>query len=596
MSPAIARAVAADRPVRADRIVLALQRTLAAVVAERSVTEHVGAGIGLLPALAGALPGSGSVVAALEPVVALAIVIALLAQGEVSRPAGNTDTDAQHERHDCFERPELACQDQSRFPDALGGVKHRLGTWGRGQSDEPGTLVPMVGGWVERFGFTTVIVIACACGPDATADASGGTGTTAGTSVPDETSTSETGSTAPTCHPASCAAGYECGPDDTCVPSPDDTTDEDDDATDSRGTCGNECFECADREDCPIYWTCGPFDCELPPLVDQPCREHPTFEPMDVPGLPDVGEIALVEVVDLGMGEVLLMSGTAGTELVFGLPAPTAVPLVLPPNTVVVDVAVADFDGSGSLDLALSLDTNIAAIVLQTSPGEFEAAIEGANIVTGSPITTVQWDDEVPDLVAASSVGLHFFAGLGDGTFADLVELDPEPAFDIAMQQPQRLLASTALGVRQLDGPEASWTPMPPHPDGDPEVRTLVQGHFLGPAVSGAVAVSADTSTWVEPIEGSGGSTFRIDGTALDEASGDFDADGFDDLALSFETGVLVVRSSSAGREDGLSPASCIYDAILEPYTHLAVGQLVDGGPAEMVLAEGQTAVILAPS
>lgn len=123
MSPSIARAVAADRAVRADCIVLALQRTPAAVVAERPVAEHLRAGVGLLPALAGALPGRGSVVPALEAIVALTVVVALLAQREVPRAAGNTDTDTQHERHDCIEGSELACQDSIRLHDASGGVK-----------------------------------------------------------------------------------------------------------------------------------------------------------------------------------------------------------------------------------------------------------------------------------------------------------------------------------------------------------------------------------------------------------------------------------------------------------------------------------------
>ena len=169
------------------------------------------------------------------------------------------------------------------------------------------------------------------------------------------------------------------------------------------------------------------------------------------------------------------------------------------------EVAAADFNHDGKLDLVVNVNPNGIAVMLGNGDGTFRAPVTYATdeLPTGLAIADLNRDG-VPDIVATGNQ-IDVFMGKGDGTFAGEVSYN-------GGNFPQHVIVADANG------------------DGKVDIVASAQGFVASGAIE--IVLGNGDGTFQLPVEIASGSFGRI-------ASGDLNQDGVADIFTSGTPGAI---------------------------------------------------------
>jgi hypothetical protein len=256
-----------------------------------------------------------------------------------------------------------------------------------------------------------------------------------------------------------------------------------------------------------------------------------------------------------------------------------------------VAMVVADFKGNGILDIAVLLNGQVS-VLMGKGDGTFNPAASSpagvGNLDMPTGLATGEFDsDSHPDLVIASSSGIHLLAGQGDGTFTignsySLPSISAIGVADLNHDGKSDLIASTInSGVVYLGNGDGTLTQTSILANG--RVANVVAfNDFNGDGSVDAVFFGSQ-GMWI--YLGSGDGTFQpngpnpsswFGGTSL--TIGDFTGGGRLDVTLAGTSsgGIVVLR----GNGDGTFSESTAYAA---PSGSIASGDFNGDGQADLV-------------
>jgi hypothetical protein len=285
-------------------------------------------------------------------------------------------------------------------------------------------------------------------------------------------------------------------------------------------------------------------------------------------------------------------------------------------------IAVADFNGDGKLDVALTNSegpTNAVAIVLGNGDGTFQnpPLLYSAGLLPAGVVTLDANGDGKPDLAVAGGYGVTSYYSLttlinrGDGSFANPVSVPvlqfPYSAATGDFNGDGKVdIATTSFtqtgGVSVLLGKgDGTFQPHLDSPTGQSPTAILA-GDFNGDGkLDLVVADSSPTNALLSTLIGSGDGTFQnrfsqtLPGILGSLAVGDFNSDGKLDVAA-------VIQGTSAvsiflGHGDGTFAAPVQYPTgpmlLSPPYHNVLVGDFNGDGKLDLAAATDNGIAIL---
>lgn len=448
------------------------------------------------------------------------------------------------------------------------------------------------------------LVVACS-GPVAAVDSPEMGSTSAGPVTPDddgETSPEGTGDESGTgdTDTAECLTSWDCPGTRSCIGGmcvDDDSDTYDDDYDDDDN------YECREDEDCGPGGFCefkgaevgpGYTWCEGERLIPT-CAERQSLSTEALPQ-PDQFVTVSLTFVDIdGDGLDDLVAGNLqGADVLYGPGNGSFEPLPLPESPVI-DVTAADFDGDGRRDIATLDDLGRVTLLRGMEDGTYTATSDTL-VSSALEIEALEWGDPPTDLMVNHAGGaVQVRLSDGAGFFGDVVTFEADEMSAVAVGP--ILYGDTREGIAVLS---PSGNKLERHGVDDSSTWWDYSRHWgsrAGLAIAdfdgngvGSLVSTLVHRDWTQinafipedEIEVSG----VLDFAGSDPLVGDLDGDGKDDLILRDEREIAIVLGG--GHDDG---TECVIEFDLTPVTPLefAAGDLDGDGRSEIALQRGST-------
>ncbi len=218
------------------------------------------------------------------------------------------------------------------------------------------------------------------------------------------------------------------------------------------------------------------------------------------------------------------------------------------------DLAIADFDGNGSLDIVVSRGDGVG-FLRGTGSGLFDPMTTVATTPSTSIITADFNGDGLADMATAGDhLAIHL--GNGDGTFQPPIDTPPDFYGPTSLASadfngdgiPDIAVGAFSIFHIQVYIGNGDGTMQPPSSTSSLFTNTVRTGDFNGDGRADIVATSNDRLS-VFFGDGRGGFTTAIESSSWGYtlAVGDFNRDGVDDLAVDEFYDVVVLLGTSSG-------------------------------------------------